>query len=239
DEAQRLLREGGDDPSGVIAAIVQPDSPIDYSIVVAYDDAGHISDDDADQLDASALLTSYREGTDTQNATRRSMGVPELTIDRWTDEPHYVGATHQLAWGLLGHDTKQVQFVNSFTRTLGRTGYLSINVIAAPEQIAAAQIAARPVIDAIRFRAGARYEDYDPHTDKSSGIGLTGLIVGGAAVTAGVKTGFFIKLLLILKKLIIVIAAAIGGFFRWLFRRKPKAATPAPDRAPADGAGPG
>ncbi len=226
--AEKLEREDGNDPTGVVAMVVGKGG--DWWMSVDYIERGHVTDSDGDQLDAGSLLETIRTGTTEQNATRRAQGIPELLIDGWTDEPRYVRASHQLAWGIRGHDTKGQQVINSFIHVLGRTGDVITTVVAPPEAIAAARTEARAAIDGVRFRAGSRYEDYDESTDHSSGLGLTGLVIGGVVVAKGVQTGFFIGLLLALKKLIIVIAAAIAAFFRWLFRRKPKA--PAAPTAP-------
>jgi uncharacterized membrane-anchored protein len=91
--------------------------------------------------------------------------------------------------------------------------------VASADQREAALAAAAPVIAAVSFLDGHRYEDFDPATDAHSGMSLTNLIVGGGAVATASKLGLFGKLLVAGKKLILVIALAIAGLWRWLLAR--------------------
>jgi uncharacterized membrane-anchored protein len=146
------------------------------------------------------------------------MGIPELLIDGWSERPHYEPATHHLVWGLDAHDTES-KVVNYLTRFLGRLGYLSVNLIDDPATIEASKAQALSVLTALHFDVGWRYEDH-VSSDRDSGIGLKALVLGGAGVVIAKKTGILIAVLVFLKKGIVVIVVAIGGFFRWLFRRK-------------------
>jgi uncharacterized membrane-anchored protein len=217
-EAQALLRESGDSPEGVVAMVFKPGS--DWHLYVEYADSGYIDDSDAEDLDADDLLESYRTGNKEQNKTRKALGKPELVIDSWTEPPRYDRAAHHLVWGLAAHATDG-KVVNFFTRILGRNGYLSLDLIAAPEQLEAAKKEAAVALQAVKFKGGATYADHSS-SDKSSGIGLRGLVLGGAGVAVASKLGFIAKILLVFKKGLIVVVAAIGGLFRWLFRRKPR-----------------
>jgi uncharacterized membrane-anchored protein len=233
-EAQKLLREMGSSPEGTVAIVIKLGSS--WTVHIDYDDAGYIDDSDAADLDAGELLESYREGTRQQNATRKSLGKPEIVIDDWSERPRYERAQRQLVWGIAGHVVEH-KVINFFTRILGRNGFLSVNLIAAPEEMDAAKKEALAVLQATRFKAGSRYEDH-ASSDKSSGIGLRGLVLGGAGVAVASKLGFLAKILLIFKKGVIVIFMAIGGLFRWLFRRKPQG-SPVSDSGgdPLQGAG--
>jgi uncharacterized membrane-anchored protein len=217
-EAQKLLRDMGNSPENTVAIVVKLDS--DWLIDIDYDDAGYIDDSDAADLDAGELLESYREGTRQQNATRKSLGKLEMVIDGWSERPRYERAQRHLVWGIAGHDVES-KVVNFFTRILGRNGFLSVNLIAAPEQLEASKKEALAILQATRFKPGSTYADHTS-SDKSSGIGLRGLVLGGAGVAVASKLGFLAKILLVFKKGFIVLFAAIGGFFRWLFRRKPQ-----------------
>ena len=109
--------------------------------------------------------------------------------------------------------------MNFFTRLLGREGFLSVNLIDDPAKIEASKAQALSVLTAVHFASGSRYEDHAT-SDKSSGMGLKALMLGGAGLLVAKKTGILIAILLALKKALIVVVAAIGGFFKWLFRRK-------------------
>jgi uncharacterized membrane-anchored protein len=231
--AKDILRRVGDNPEGTLALILKRGSS--WTVEISYQDIGYVTDDDADQLDPAELLESYRQGNTTQNVKRKQAGVPELFIDGWNEKPTYKRPLHQLVWGLDMHgaDGKLINFI---TRPLGRTGCLSVTVVDSPDKIESAKQDAAPLLAAIRFKAGARYEDHKSE-DKSSGMGLRALLLGGAGVAVVKGGGFFLALLLALKKGIIVIVAAIGGFFKWLFGRKnkqpPAAPPPSPPEPPA------
>jgi uncharacterized membrane-anchored protein len=214
--AQDLLRKNGDPPDDVVAMVFKPGS--EWHAFIEYSASGYIDDSDADDLDAGDLLDSYRKGTEEQNKTRKRLGKPELVIDRWSEPPRYERATHHLVWGLLAHDTDG-QVVNDFTRILGRNGYLAIDLIDAPERLEASKNEALAILQSTHFNPGSTYADH-ASSDRSSGIGLRGLVLGGAGVAVASKLGLLAKFLLVFKKLFIVIGAAVAGLFRWLFRRK-------------------
>jgi uncharacterized membrane-anchored protein len=223
--AKKMIEAGGGDGEHVVAAIVKP--PGKWALIIEYSDVGYVDDSDADKLDADDLLDTYKQGNTEQNEKRKQLGVPELFLDGWSELPRYEHPTHHLLWGLKAHDSDG-PVINYFTRVLGRNGYLSINLIDKPDNIEKAKAEAAPIIAAIKFGAGARYEDH-ASSDKDSGIGLKTLILGGAGIAVVSKAGFFLKLLLIFKKGIIFLVAGIAGFFRWITGRRKK---PEPGRNP-------
>ena len=217
-EAQALLRKAGEPADGVVAMVFKPGSA--WHVFIDYADSGYIDDSDAGDLDAGELLESYRTGTAEQNKARKALGKPELVIDTWSEPPRYERAQHHLVWGLAAHDVDG-KVVNFLTRILGRNGYLSVDLIDAPERIEASKAEALAILQATRFDGGSTYADH-ASSDKSSGIGLRGLVLGGAGVAVASKLGLLAKLLLVFKKLFILVAAGLAGLFRWLFRRKPR-----------------
>lgn len=242
-EAQELLKKGGNSGENVVGIVVKPDS--EWFLSIEYDDSGYVDDSDAKDLDAGELLDSYREGTAEQNKRRKELGIPDLVIDDWSEKPRYDKPAHQLAWGIAGHTIKN-KSINFVTRILGRNGYVSTDLVDAPERIDGAKTESAAVLKSIQFHPGARYEDHASN-DKSSGVGLRGLVLGGAGVALASKLGLFAKLLLVFKKAFIVVFAGIAGAFRWLFRRKraeaepiarhgglAPAAPPPPEPPPAD-----
>lgn len=237
-EAQELLRRMGNSPEDTVAIVFKPGS--DWLVDIDYNGIGYIDDSDAADLDADDLLESYREGTRRQNQTRKSLGKTELVIDGWSERPRYERAQRHLVWGIAGHDVEG-KVINFFTRILGRNGFLSVNLITAPEQIEASKQEALAILQATRFKTGAKYEDHDS-SDKSSGIGLRGLVLGGAGVAVASKLGFIAKIVLVFKKGFILIFVAIAGLFKWLFRRKPSEAlvvdSAGASSPPADGPSP-
>src|ERR1043166_4935374 len=229
-EAQKLLRDQGEPAEGVVAMVVKPGS--DWRVFIEYEDSGYVDDSDASDLDADELLESYRETTAEQNKTRKALGQAELIIDSWTERPRYERAPHHLVWGLAAHFTGG-KVVNFFTRILGRNGYASIDLIADPDKIEAAKTEALAILQATHFKPGAAYADH-VSSDRSSGVGLRGLVLGGAGVAVASKLGLFAKLLLVFKKVFIFLFAALAALFRKVFRRKrePDAGTLDPSSVP-------
>jgi uncharacterized membrane-anchored protein len=119
---------------------------------------------------------------------------------------------------------------------LGRLGFLSVNLIDDPATIEASKVQALSVLTALHFETGSRYEDH-ASSDQDSGIGLKALVLGDAGVVIAKKTGILVAIAIFLKKGLVVILVAIGGFFRWLFRRKKEVSDGEP--APRDPASPG
>jgi uncharacterized membrane-anchored protein len=228
--AQQLMHEWGNDPEGTVAIILRADAK--WAIVLEVSDMGYISDGDADQLDADELLASFREGATRQNKERVSRGIPELILDGWSQRPQYERAAHRLVWGLDAHDVNG-KVINFDTRLLGRNGYLAFGLIDTPEHIAAARQETQPVLDAIRWKQGFRYEDH-ADGDHDSGIGLRGLVLGGAGIAVAKKTGLLVVLLAFFKKAFIFIAAGLAAAFRWLFRRKREEPAPVVTAPPDD-----
>ena len=217
-QAQKWLREGGDDAQYVLAIVGKLDA--DWIVVVEFADVGYVEDKDADQLDANELFRQFEEGTRQQNIKRKAMGVPELFLDGWSEMPTYQKVSNKLVWGLKGHSTEG-PVINFFTRFLGRHGYLSLNLIDTPDKIEQSKLDSAAVLTAIRFRPGATYADYR-EGDKHSGLGLRALVLGGTgvAVMKAAKAGFLVKFLLIFKKGFIFIILGLVGLGKWLLGRK-------------------
>ncbi|MGN6110567.1 MAG: DUF2167 domain-containing protein [Kofleriaceae bacterium] len=220
EQARQLLRMDapGDNFDDVLGMVIRPDK--NWLVVIEYDDIGHVSDDDADHLDADELLESYRRATSQQNAKRREHGISELFVDGWSERPRYDRAARHLVWGLRAHSVEG-PVINFFTRILGRGGVASLNLVDDASVIEQSKAEAQDVLSAVRFKEGARYEDFR-EGDRSSGIGLRGLVLGGAGIATvkAAKAGIFVTLLVALKKGFAFILVGIAGLFKWMFGRK-------------------
>lgn len=220
EQAREMLRMDapGDSFDDVLGMVIRPDK--NWLVVIEYDDIGHVSDDDADHLDADELLESYRRATSRQNAKRREHGISELFVDSWSERPRYDRAARHLVWGLRAHSIEG-PVINFFTRILGRGGVASLNLVDDASVIEQSKAEAQDVLTAVRFKQGARYEDFR-EGDRSSGIGLRGLVLGGAGIATvkAAKAGIFVTILVVLKKGFAFILVGIAGLFKWLFGRK-------------------
>jgi uncharacterized membrane-anchored protein len=217
-EAKKMLAETGDDGENVLGIVQVLGSS--WWILIEYADVGYVTDKDANELDANVLFSQFEQGNIQQNARRKSLGIPALYLDGWSEMPKYKAEQHHLVWGLKGH-SDDGPVINFFTRILGRNGFMSVNLIDSPETIEASKLATANILTSVRYKTGYRYEDHK-EGDRDSGYGLTALVLGGAGVAAVkvAKTGFLIKLLLVFKKGFILVIVAIGGFFKWILGRK-------------------
>jgi uncharacterized membrane-anchored protein len=199
-----------------------------WFMVVRYEAAGYVKDDDARDWKADELLASYREGTEASNEERRKMGVPEIEITGWAEKPAYDAAKHRLVWAMTSRDkgapataTAAEQGVNYNTYALGREGYFTMNLVTGLAELPAHKGAASTMLAALDYQAGKRYEDFNSSTDRVAEYGLAALVVG----VAGKKLGLFAVALAFLAKFAKVILLGVAGFgavAAKFFKRKPK-----------------
>ena len=190
--------------------------PVDRSWWACYEyaDCGYVSDSEKNSLDADEILKALKEGNREGNAERRRRGFPEMELIGWAVPPHYDEVTHNLEWATKLTSDEGGLVVNYNTRILGRGGVMSVILVCEPGELGAVLPQFKTALNGFDYRAGYRYREYrsgDPLAD----IGLTALIVGGAAAV-GAKAGLFKSLW----KFIVFIALAIGGFFKKLFGGK-------------------
>lgn len=195
-----------------------------WFMVLRFEDAGYVKDDDARDWKADELLDSYKEGTEASNEERRRMGVPEIEIVGWAEKPAYDAATHRLVWAMASRNKGAAaapadQGVNYNTYALGREGYFSMNLVTGLAELPAHKGSANALLAALDYKEGKRYQDFDAKTDHVAEYGLAALVVGAAAK----KLGFFaLALAFVAKfaKVILLALAALGAGAFKLFRRK-------------------
>jgi len=223
-DADRFLRKNGSfDNQGVLGVVLSQDEKQSWGIILDYQDAGYVKDDE--KLDAGALLKAIREGTEEGNKERTAHGFPALHVGDWTEAPRYDHATHRLVWALPATSTNGTT-INYNTRVLGRRGFVSLNLLSGAERIAAEKSNAATMLAATSFKNGSRYEDFDKKTDKVAEYGLMGLILGGAGIAAAkvVKVGLLAGLLKFLVagwKIVAAFFIAIGAGIKRFFTGKP------------------
>ncbi|HEY0621489.1 DUF2167 domain-containing protein [Sphingomonas sp.] len=225
-DAKRVLTEAWGNPpeavSDVLGLVMEKGkSPLDdaWGAVITYRDTGYVSDSDAASQDYEAVLQSMKDGEAEENAQRKAAGFPTLNLVGWAQPPSYDARAHSLVWAreLASSDSK-IHGLNYDVRLLGRSGVLSLNMVATMPMLAQVRTAANSFGQAVDFETGARYADYNAATDKAAGYGLAGLVGGGAAVAVAKKAGILV-LLAKFWKLILVGAVAIGGGALAMFRR--------------------
>jgi len=188
----------------LLGIITNADHSSDWFVVLRYDAEGYVKDDES--VDGDELLSHLKEGTEGANEERKKRGFPSLTIDGWAEAPRYDKAQHHLVWALLVSDPEG-KSVNYNTRVLGRHGFVSLNLVTDPPQLATHKPHAAALLGSTKFASGARYEDFNSSTDKVAEYGLAGLVMAGA----GLGAAKLVKLGLLAKFWNVIIAAVIAG----------------------------
>lgn len=223
-DTQRLLKQMGNFPSGSeLGLITATGEGEQWFMVVRYIDAGYVKDDEASNWDADALMTSIKEGTDEDNKIRQAQGFPPLVIRGWEEKPHYDKEANKVVWAISAQERESVG-VNYNTLSLGRHGYLSMNMVGSLEQLPLLKPHVSLLLANVEFVEGKRYADFDSTTDKVAAVGLSALIAG-AAIKSGLLAklwAFIIPLVIAGKKVLMLLVIALGGLAAKYFNKKPK-----------------
>ncbi len=234
-KTEEFCKAEGNSTEGVLGMIVpkfaKEEKAPPYFVMCRFEDIGYVKDDDAGKLDAAELLKAFKEGNKEANEDRKREGITPFYVGDWSELPHYDKAKHQVVWGIEVKDedaaNAPVSAVNYNTRILGRRGVLSMNLVSDPATLEKNKKEVAKLLDRTTFVKGASYADYQPGKDKDSGLGITGLILGGGALAAAAKFGVLgglwkwaIGLLLVGKKFIILIVVGIGALIAKIFKKK-------------------
>lgn len=192
-ETQRFMELNQNPVSGQEMATVAPVSDAEqWFLIFEFEDIGYVPDDEKDALDADALLSSIREGTEMANKEREKRGWPTMSIVGWHEEPHYDENTNNLSWAIIG-ESEGHQTINRTVKLLGRKGVMTATLVASPDEMAGAVPSVDTLLAGYRFQPGNTYAEYVPGKDKLATYGLAALVVGGAGA-ALVKSGLLAKL---------------------------------------------
>ena len=226
-EAGQLMEKMGNlHNEDMLGLVVSKDENAEFVVTIDYEDTGHIKDDE--ELDAKELLESIQEGEEDYNAERKKLGFSAIHAAGWDESPHYDKQQHQLIWGLIV-EASDGGSINYNTRILGRTGFVSLNLLTDKQHLAEYKPAGALLLSKTSFEPGKRYADFNASTDKVAEYGLTGLVLGGAGLglAKAAKIGLLAKfgkvligLLIAGKKLIVVGVLALGAALRSLFKKK-------------------
>jgi len=226
-----FLEQNHNIPDGdELGAILKMSENDDYWFAVfSYDDTGHVDDTDRSKIDADGLMKAMKRGSEHANAERKKRGWQELTLVGWQQAPFYDQTTNNLTWSTrLTSGGEPV--INHSVRLLGRTGTMSVALVADPEHVESAIAEFNGVLRGYSYNQGQRYAEFR-QGDKLAGYGLAALIAGGAGAAA-VKSGALGKLW---KGLIALLVAAVAGlkkFFSALFGKKDDSPGPRPVPVP-------
>lgn len=194
-----------------------------WTAIVTYTKDGFVRDDGARDLNPADILAQLRDAADHDNEARSGQGFPALKLTGWLQPPQYDAKTHRLAWALQLHNAGSLQSdeqVNYNTRTLGRQGFLSVNLLTSTSRYAADKPQADALLGGLTYDPGKRYQDFNAGTDHVAAYGLAALIGVAALNKLGVfavATAFLLKF----GKLGAVAAVALGAGLRRVLRRRP------------------
>jgi len=198
-----------------------------WAVVIAYEEDGYVSDENADGIDYAEMLTNMQESSRESNAARVEAGYDEVELVGWAATPRYDKAANKLYWAKeLRFGSIDVNTLNYNVRILGRKGVLVLNLVATMPQLQEIETVIPTVLAMTNFNPGHRYTDFDPDVDEVAAYGIGALVAGKIAA----KAGLFAKLgvlLLALKKFWIFIVIGVGAFFARFFRRGRSKESPA------------
>jgi uncharacterized membrane-anchored protein len=230
-QSGRLLRAMGNriphDPIGMV--VPGEGKQGNWFVVIEYDAAGYVKDDDAKNWNADELLNGIREGNKAANEERRSRGIPESEIVGWVEPPTYDASKHRLVWSIAskqkGAADSTERTINYNTYALGREGYMSLNLVTGFSTIESDKANAKQLLSVLEFNSGKKYENFDSSTDKVAEYGLAALVGGIAAK----KLGLFALIAAFAAKFakVIGLAAIAGGaaFVKFFGGRKARVNT--------------
>src|SRR5882724_1456352 len=191
---------------------------LEWQAYLEFSDAGYVKDNE--KIDASALLKTLKENTDSANAERERRGWSALHVVDWATPPLYNTATKRLEWATI-LESQGGRGVNFATKILGRRGYTSVVMVTDPTNLSDAEAKLDTVLTGYAFNSGETYGDWRSG-DKVAEYGLAALIVGGVAAVAA-KKGLFSVLagfLAVAWKFIAAAAVAGMAWLRRLFAKK-------------------
>lgn len=199
-------------PSDTLATLM-PESE-SWFVCFTFSDDGYVKDDEADDLDADAILESLKEGTRQSNAYRERQGWGSVEVTDWIVKPKYDEQSRNLVWAFGLRDNEGGMSANYNMRVLGRRGVMNVIVVADPAEMDAAVNEANEILSGFEYKEGHRYAEFQ-EGDRIAEYGLTGLIAGGALVAAA-KSGLLGKLAKFAKVIIVGLIALVGGVWRFL-----------------------
>lgn len=212
---------GLDELGVMVCSTSDAHDPSMWFVVFTYREIGYVRDDEKDALDAEAMLAAIKRGTEAANARRAEAGWERLKVIGWERQPYYDPRTNHLTYAIRGGSGSSVS-INHSVRLLGRKGVMELDLVVNPEEKASALPVLDSIVAGFAFRTGQQYSEWTTG-DRVADVGLTGLVVGGAAVAAA-KTGLLGQLGKLVaaagKAIVLAVIAALAGIKSLLTRRR-------------------
>lgn len=224
-----LQSQGNLHTEGVMGLVVPKDEKQVWFVVAEYDDNGFIKDADGDKFNADEILEGMKEGVKEGNEERAKLGHPSMEVVGWIQKPAYDKEKRQLVWSVSARDVPapgqpamdpNENSVNYNTFTLGRAGFISLNLVSAQGRIEQDKHVAGELLAGLKFVQGRRYEDFDPKTDKVAEYGLMALIGGVAAKKLGLFAAIAAAAIKFSKVIVIAVLGLAVGVKKFFSRNK-------------------
>lgn len=220
--AERLMKAAGSEQGGDFLGLIVGDH-MNGMVLVGYHNAGYIKDEDAQHWKTNEMLTQIQEGTEEQNKERAKLGLPQIKVTGWVEEPKYDASSHRLVWSVgvksLEGAATDVSSVNYNTFVLGREGFMTLNLVTGSGEVEKEKVKAQALLAAVSFNDGKRYENFNADTDKVAEYGLAALVGGLAAKKLGLLAALGVFLLKAWKVIAIALAGGWVGLKR-VFSKK-------------------
>jgi uncharacterized membrane-anchored protein len=219
-----LVDAWGNMPGSNVLGMLMPAgvTPFDsnaWAVTIEYQEDGYVSDEEAEEIDYSELLSEMQADTLEASKNRVEQGYETIELIGWASQPYYDKQAHKLHWAKeLKFGDYEQNTLNYDIRVLGRRGVLVLSFIAGMEQKAEIDAVLPEVLEIANFETGNQYADFNPDTDNYAAYGLGALITGKVLA----KTGFLAMLVIFLKKFGVFIVIGIGALLKGLFSRKSK-----------------
>jgi uncharacterized membrane-anchored protein len=209
-QADEVMKQWGNSVDERFLGLILPEGEENWAIVADWEASGYIRDDDAKNWKVDELLETIREGTKAANEDRVKQGFKPLEVVGWVQKPEYNSGMHQLVWSMAARnegEPNDKQGINFNTYTLGREGYITLNLITDLDQIDKYKSQASLLLSNLEFVKGKQYGEFDEDTDHVAEYGLAALVGGVAAK----KIGLFAVIAAFAAKFAKLIAAAAVG----------------------------
>jgi len=219
-DADKLMQQWGNSVDERFLGLILPARQESWAIVADWEAAGYIRDDDAKNWKVDELLETIREGTKAANEDRVKQGFKPLEVVGWVQKPEYNSGMHQLVWSMAARnegEPNDKQGINFNTYTLGREGYITLNLITDLDQIDKYKSQASMLLSNLEFVKGKQYGEFEEGTDHVAEYGLAALIGGVAAKKIGlfaVMAGFAAKFAKIIVAAAVGLSMAVKRFFK-------------------------
>jgi uncharacterized membrane-anchored protein len=246
-QAEKVLHDlWGNPPADPPLGMIFPPNlgPLDdnsWSVVVEYENNGHVNDDDAAKINYDDLLKSMQKGVQDDNDERQKEGYPAMELVGWAQPPHYDPATHKLYWAknlrVAGDENNSL---NYNIRVLGRRGVLDLDAVAMLRDLNEVSAKMPEVMAMVDFKRGNTYAEFDPRVDTVAKYGIATLVAGtavGLAAKAGLLKFLWPLIFAFKKAAIVVVLAIVAGAKKLMsaIRGKSSVARPFdPSKATAD-----